>query len=860
MASLGSWVRGNNIHKYGGTFNVAVKATLISQNPANSTSVVNFQIGWYSGNYSPPLHQNWSWNFSGSTGSDHNWGEWSVEQGYTVLKSVNLTISHSPGVAKTVYYSGSGSVSDSSETWGTSSISTSAVVPAPNVTATISSVSNFYLTAGQNIWFNNPANKNLRVYMFVEEADGSYLGHILERNVNAGDGLWFQLSDSEMKSVYNIYAGRGGANVRFRTATLAPNGVDWLGYSDKYVWSVAPPIVTITGANNYAVGGGQYSTFDNPASRLLKYTMLIRNKSGVEIVGTSISRDIGGVNNYTLTPTSGEIDLLYQNMTDRLSASGKIYISSYGTSGYTNLLGTNSKDITVSLDPNIIKPEFSNYSVEAITNSVQVKDAYGTVLATNDTLTLTGSNQKIIKGKNKIRVTITEANKMVVKKWATPVRYEAQNSDKGVFGNYKATGSVTIDLSDISSVDTNVSAHDSRGLVSPFVKKSFSEMIDYSPVSIFNMGYKRDNNVEGKTKLSFQGKMFSGKFGNTTGVTNTLTVQYRYKESNSENWSAWGSVTPTVVGEDFTFNDYVNGDLGISGFNPDKSYSVEVRAYDKLSCMIGVVTVSVGTPVLHWTKKGLAINSKYNDSKGGSLQVDGENIASGWSKVLDTWTFGSVDNPTGVINWTGANSKVSAGMRIKFDNGGHTIYGIVTAVSSSTMTFLHEMNEANNNAVNLMANSEISNPNISAYKVPLGFNANPSRWSVKYSEIVGASRDTPTANSWYNLGSVSLVVPIGLWNIGYKTSCYTVKGSASFAGSYFTLSTSSSSESDFGFRVANIMPTSDLITTAVCPPKLVNRTTKATYYLNQSTPYAGTTRIATSNYARTIIEAVCAYL
>jgi len=67
-------------------------------------------------------------------------------------------------------------------------------------------------------------------------------------------------------------------------------------------------------------------------------------------------------------------------------------------------------------------------------------------------------------------------------------------------------------------------------------------------------------------------------------------------------------------------------------------------------------------------------------------------------------------------------------------------------------------------------------------------------------------------------------------------------------------------DKDFDFRVANIMPTSDLITTAVCPPKLVNRTTKATYYLNQSTPYTGTTRITTSDYTRTIIEAVCAYL
>ena len=120
----------------------------------------------------------------------------------------------------------------------------------------------------------------------------------------------------------------------------------------------------------------------------------------------------------------------------------------------------------------------------------------------------------------------------------------------------------------------------------------------------------------------------------------------------------------------------------------------------------------------------------FNVRRGIIYQGDGVIMPNrgGWDYISVPLTFNSVDDPTGVINCAGANTFLSAGMRVKFDNDANTIYGIITAVTSTTFTFLHEMSSSV--ALTLMADSAITNAYYSAQQTPLGFPRETWKWRL----------------------------------------------------------------------------------------------------------------------------------
>src|SRR5574344_412696 len=147
-------------------------------------------------------------------------------------------------------------------------------------------------------------------------------------------------------------------------------------------------------------------------------------------------------------------------------------------------------------------------------------------------------------------------------------------------------------------------------------------------------------------------------------------------------------------------------------------------------------------------------------------------LTTGWISADETWTYSSVDDPTGVITIVGDKTgKYSLGMRIKFTNNSNVIYGIITKISYSspntTLTFLHEINPSNSLALHLMANSAITNNYYSNMKVPYGFPMNPAKWSIIVSDTAERSQAT-YGTTVYNIGGINISVPIGIWNIKYK--------------------------------------------------------------------------------------------
>ena len=249
--------------------------------------------------------------------------------------------------------------------------------------------------------------------------------------------------------------------------------------------------------------------------------------------------------------------------------------------------------------------------------------------------------------------------------------------------------------------------------------------------------------------------------------------------------------------------------------------------------------------------------------------VNQEATLDGWADAGEAWAYSSVDDPTGIITVPpDATTKYSTGMRIRFVNATNTIYGIITAVTATTITFLHEIDPTDSQALHLMANSAITVPKYSTQKAPFGFPLSPTKWTIETTATGDESQATPSGNTWYNPGTLIIDIPIGVWNVEYL-GCLGAYDAASITQMIIksTLSTANNSESDAGFT-AMIRDKAGAIAGKqmemdVHRSKEITLATKDTYYLNVDTVESGVDLIGWNIgtiAGDTIIRAVCAYL
>jgi hypothetical protein len=194
-------------------------------------------------------------------------------------------------------------------------------------------------------------------------------------------------------------------------------------------------------------------------------------------------------------------------------------------------------------------------------------------------------------------------------------------------------------------------------------------------------------------------------------------------------------------------------------------------------------------------------------------------LLTGWLDADESWEYASADAPTFVITVpSDATTKYSPGMRIRLSQStGGTKYFIITAVSSTTLTVYGGTDYTLNNEA-------ISSPFYSTQKAPFGFPLSAAKWSVRVTNTSSASQ-TASDGVWYNLGTFSAVMPIGIWRAKYSVSVYyTGTGDKKT-----TLSTANNSESDIdmtaysGGAGASAQHSKEKVITAAA---------KTTYYLN----------------------------
>lgn len=290
--------------------------------------------------------------------------------------------------------------------------------------------------------------------------------------------------------------------------------------------------------------------------------------------GTIVTKSSSTSISWTL-PDSGATDL-YSQIPNATSGTGTLTITTYN--GNTSL-GSNSYSFTA--------------------KAVQ-EDAQPTVTGTvedtrEDTIALTGDSSKLIAYESTALCTIT----------ATP-QHSATLIKKFIGGSMVMGTTKTYTPWD-NSTSIKFSAQDSRNYTTDYTKSL--TVIQYIPLTI-NATVFRTSEVGSEAAAQINGNYFRGSFGTTS---NTLQIQYRYKESTD---SLYPNVWTTIPASSYTIGTKTYSAERIilgNSFDYTKSFDFQFRAIDKIYTADNpVVTesqrLSVGIPVFDWGQNDFRIN------------------------------------------------------------------------------------------------------------------------------------------------------------------------------------------------------------------------------------------------------------
>lgn len=233
-------------------------------------------------------------------------------------------------------------------------------------------------------------------------------------------------------------------------------------------------------------------------------------------------------------------------------------------------------------------------------------------------------------------------------------------------------------------------------------------------------------------------------------------------------------------------------------------------------------------------------------------------VAQGWYKtgINPTFTFVSYDSTTltGVVTSNvDLTTYLSVGMKVKFTQSGATKYAFITAITSTQITLFMGTDYSLNN-------SAISNTYYSMLKAPYGFSMQPDKWSLTLTSTSNILKDFPVQNTWYNLASLNIQIPIGVWDVDYSLYQRGYRGTSGLCKTQTSLSTSTSSGNTDFLTVVYGNPMND-IGLAVYAKQRINLSSPATYYLITRTDVTGMGDIGYDGSRQiTKVRAVCAYL
>lgn len=345
--------------------------------------------------------------------------------------------------------------------------------------------------------------------------------------------------------------------------------------------------------------------YNNPRS--LEMTAWLEVNPNSEHYAERTITDGGTSGTYTWELTEAERNQLRAKLPN--TNSGTIRIGIRSTIGSSTNASYKDRTFTI-VNAN---PTFSTFDIED-TNTT--------------TKTLTGSTKNNvinINGYSNIKATIPVENKAEAIKSATMSKYRFAIGDSSTDIAYSDENDVSGTINSASNGTYNMYAIDSRNN-STLITKQATSVINYDKIYLDkqNCSFVRDNNQVGENAiLTINGTFWNDDFG---AVVNSIkSVQYRLKKSDSSTWiTGTTTITPTISGNDFSFTGTIASDNLDTTWDLDSSYNLEVVVSDELSsASIDTLILNSAVPTMSLDKQGVGIMCAYDNSKGGSLQVNG---------------------------------------------------------------------------------------------------------------------------------------------------------------------------------------------------------------------------------------------
>ena len=438
--------------------------------------------------------------------------------------------------------------------------------------------------------------------------------------------------DGQQQSA-NVSLSRGGSvNASFTFHNIAHNNdgtksVNWawscatgtsnlgtISNSGTQTLTQIPRQANITSCYDFNDEENPTMTFSNPGGFALN--------ARLEFAGTNIKRDnITNTGSITFTLTDAERKLLRQKCTGN-SMTVRFVIA-------TILNGNETWWSWFDKTMSIINatPIFNNFTFED-TNT--------------KTVALTGNNQHCIQGYSNIKGIISVANKAIAQKEATMSKYRFTIGTQSVDINYSSTAEVSGTINNSPFGVFNMFATDSRNN-SKVVMKLATKVIQYvKPViNASTITATRDSGGVGTNcTLKFDGTFWNNNFGKKA---NSIKIKYQLKKITESTWvDGTTIITPTINGNNFSFQGLIARSKDDPSWEISESYNIKVIVTDELDTSFTETILINAVPNLALSQNGVAIMSKYNETLGGKLQVDGRRIdkpiihnkdANGWIKI-----------------------------------------------------------------------------------------------------------------------------------------------------------------------------------------------------------------------------------
>lgn len=374
-----------------------------------------------------------------------------------------------------------------------------------------------------------------------------YLGSQTRRIYHGSDGKLNNVSITSEWPIRATISGtyRANMNVSYNTGPI----------------DTIPRQANLMTANNFNDEGTPYMTFENPGGFDLDVYL--------EVNGTIVARrnNIPKTTSYTWALTEAERNTLRGFIPNSNSVVVK-YVIATKVGGVLTWWSTANRSFTIVN----ASPTFTDFSY---------RDSNTT------TVGVTGNNQVIIKGKSTLLVAISNVQKMVANKMATPKSYGVEIDGKSVSVPYVdgATERVIGTIDNVNNSTLVVRAIDSRNNSTQLTKTL--TIVDYNK-PVINATATRLNQFENETTLKVSGSI---SLVTVAGVNkNSISsLQYRRREAGGT-WGAWTTLSYTMSGANFTAVDV------IADLDNSKGYEYEIRCIDKLDQNIINRSVGIGVP------------------------------------------------------------------------------------------------------------------------------------------------------------------------------------------------------------------------------------------------------------------------